>query len=288
MNNAEQKLCECGCGKCFASGKTAKGKEKRFISGHNLHIDGKSKLSMETRDKISKQKIKYYSDPENRKKLSEIMMGHAVSEEARKNMSKSIRKHFEDPDNRKKHIIRQKIAMSNPAARENNSIAQKIAQNRPEVKKKRSESLMGRPLSDSQKESIGKASKMAWSNKNEYDKGEWVKNILSGKKQATKCSPNKAERKLSLILNAVNPNEWKFVGDGQVIISGKCPDFININGQKKIVELFGDYWHKGQNPQDRIDTFAPFGYETLVVWERELKNKNVLIEKIKVFSGAKL
>lgn len=36
----------------------------------------------------------------------------------------------------------------------------------------------------------------------------------------------------------------------------------------------GDYWHKGQNPQDRIDCFTPFGYRTLVIWESELKNIN--------------
>ena len=69
---------------------------------------------------------------------------------------------------------------------------------------------------------------------------------------------NKAEKYLELILENLYPGEWKFVGDGQVRISGKCPDFININGEKKIIELFGDYWHQGQDPQNRIDIFTPF------------------------------
>lgn len=26
-------------------------------------------------------------------------------------------------------------------------------------------------------------------------------------------------------------------------IGGLCPDFVNCNGKKVIIELFGDYWH---------------------------------------------
>ena len=82
------------------------------------------------------------------------------------------------------------------------------------------------------------------------------------------------------VLNGLYPGEWKYVGNGQVIIAGKCPDFVNVNGQKKIIELFGDYWHKGQNPQDRMDLFTPFGYDILVVWEKELKDFKSLRRKI--------
>jgi hypothetical protein len=65
-----------------------------------------------------------------------------------------------------------------------------------------------------------------------------------------------------------------------MVIAGKCPDFINCNGEKKIIELFGDYWHLGENPQERIDEFKPFGFDTLVIWEKELKNANGLKEKL--------
>jgi len=74
------------------------------------------------------------------------------------------------------------------------------------------------------------------------------------------------------ILESLYPGEWKFVGDGQVIIDGKCPDFINVNGQKKIIELYGERWHRDDDPQDRINVFKPFGYDTLVIWVRELQN----------------
>jgi hypothetical protein len=101
---------------------------------------------------------------------------------------------------------------------------------------------------------------------------EWWKNPENARKALVFNSPNKQEQKLTAILESMYPGEWKFVGNGQVIIDGKCPDFININGQKKIIELYGERWHQNHDPQDRINFFKPFGYDTLVIWVRELQN----------------
>ncbi len=102
-------------------------------------------------------------------------------------------------------------------------------------------------------------------------------------KASNRCKINKAEKTLLGILDSFYPGEWKFVGDGTVIINGHCPDFINVNGQKKIIEHFGDYWHRGENSDDRGTIFAPFGYETLVIWERELKDMAAVESKIRLF-----
>lgn len=111
------------------------------------------------------------------------------------------------------------------------------------------------------------------------------KDPIFAKRRATEfgIKPNKTEIAILNLLEKLYPNEWKYTGDFSFIINGKCPDFTNVNGQKKLIELFGDYWHRGENPQDRIDIFKPFGYETLVIWEHELKNKNKLIGKIQRF-----
>lgn len=95
--------------------------------------------------------------------------------------------------------------------------------------------------------------------------------------------PNKVEEHLNTILKDNFPNEWEYVGDGKLIISGLIPDFANINGKKQLIEMFGDYWHKGENPQDRIDKFAKLGYSCLVIWESELKNPNQVIERVANF-----
>lgn len=87
--------------------------------------------------------------------------------------------------------------------------------------------------------------------------------------KARGVKPNKVERVLELILNEAYPGQWKYTGDGQFIIAGKCPDFVNVNGKKQIIEVYGDFWHRGQDPAERIDLFKQFGYSTLVVWEKE-------------------
>ncbi len=87
--------------------------------------------------------------------------------------------------------------------------------------------------------------------------------------------PNKPEIFLTQLLNKILPNEYKYVGDGQFILGGKCPDFFNVNGKKKLIELYGDYWHKNDNPQDRIDYFKKYGFDTLVIWESELQKQDL-------------
>ena len=102
------------------------------------------------------------------------------------------------------------------------------------------------------------------------------------------CTPNKKEWVLNRLLKINFPHEWKFVGNGKVIIERKNPDFININGKKQIIELFGKHWHEESEVQPRTDLFAKYGYKTLILWDTELskskrsdapKNKK-LIEKI--------
>jgi len=102
-------------------------------------------------------------------------------------------------------------------------------------------------------------------------------------KRGPQKSPNGGERKLLRILNNLHLREWKFVGNGRVILGGKNPDFINVNGKKLIIELFGKYWHTGENPKDREKIFVPFGYRTLVIWYSELRNEERVKNKIREF-----
>jgi len=120
--------------------------------------------------------------------------------------------------------------------------------------------------------------KKVWGQSEEY-KNKRVKNILRG----SSIKPNKPELAILDILNEVVPEEWKYVGDGKLIIAGKNPDFVNVNGKKQIIEVYGEYWHNGHNPEDRVNLFAEYGYSTLVIWESELKDTDKVIEKIKMF-----
>ena len=102
--------------------------------------------------------------------------------------------------------------------------------------------------------------------------------------------PNEPEKKLIKIIDS-NNFPLKYTGDGTTIIHGLCPDFIEKNGKKKIVELFGDYWHDSnrrklksyQTPRGRRAFFFKYGFDLLIVWEHELINPELVQEKISNF-----
>ncbi len=97
--------------------------------------------------------------------------------------------------------------------------------------------------------------------------------------------PNKPETKLLQILDKYWANQWKYVGDGSLMIEGKNPDFVNVNGHKLIIELFGEYWHKPNDEIVRTQIFAQYGYRVLVIWGKELNDIDKLIAKIGEYIG---
>ncbi len=116
---------------------------------------------------------------------------------------------------------------------------------------------------------------------------KYAERVIKAILKANAIKPNKAELKLNEVLQQILPNEYKYVGDGEFILAGKCPDFVNINGQKKIIELYGNYWHKGETGKERIALFKQYGYETLIVWGSELKDEEELRNKILGFADSK-
>jgi len=67
--------------------------------------------------------------------------------------------------------------------------------------------------------------------------------------------PNKKEKILLEFLDEYYPNQWKYVGDNSVNIGGRFPDFININGKKELVEMFGKHWHNIFEVSQRIEHY---------------------------------
>jgi hypothetical protein len=103
---------------------------------------------------------------------------------------------------------------------------------------------------------------------------EHVRNVL----KANAVKPNKSELRLLGILRGLDSN-WRYVGDGSLVIDGRCPDFWD--GGNRLVELFGGFWHRDDDPQERVDFFARRGYDCVVVWDSELKDVEGVIRKIK-------
>jgi len=126
---------------------------------------------------------------------------------------------------------------------------------------------------------VKNAVKRWWESCNPEVKSKRIKKawMSAGKK------PNKLELRFQEFLNRYFPGEWKYVGNGEIWIAGKCPDFWNTNGRKQIIELFGSYFHKPEDEQVRKDHFSKYGYETLVIWESELKDLDSVRSKIQNF-----
>jgi len=94
---------------------------------------------------------------------------------------------------------------------------------------------------------------------------------------------NKLEEDFEYILEENFPNKWIYAGTGSMPIGYKFPDFINEK-EKKIIEVFGNYWHRNDTGEDRTILFKQYGYSTLIIWEREIREDllNVL-EKVSNF-----
>ena len=95
--------------------------------------------------------------------------------------------------------------------------------------------------------------------------------------------PTKPEMCLTEILQKYFPNEYRYVGDGQVWIARKNPDFIH-NNDRRLIELYGLYWHKPEEADERIAHFNKYNFSTLIIWENELSDMDSLLEKIDTFN----
>jgi len=109
-------------------------------------------------------------------------------------------------------------------------------------------------------------------------------------REAQQKRPTQGELALIDLFNRYNL-PYKYVGDGAVVIYGLNPDFINYNGQKKIIEFFGSYWHNDRDDlpyerteEGRKEVFAQLGYQTLVIWDHELQDLDKLLSKICLFT----
>ena len=105
--------------------------------------------------------------------------------------------------------------------------------------------------------------------------------------EAWNKKPTQLEKDIDSIVQPLFPNEYRYNGnyDLGISIDGKIPDFVNINGKKKAIDAYGDHWHEGEYPQIRIDLFKEYGWDLLVIWQHELRDRDAVIQKILKFHG---
>ncbi len=96
--------------------------------------------------------------------------------------------------------------------------------------------------------------------------------------------PSYPENQL-IMFNELYDLKLKYVGNGTLMIGTKNPDFVDSSGTK-LIEIWGEHWHKGQDPNDRISYFSNYGYSCLIIWASELKDTICVISKIQKFVEA--
>lgn len=112
---------------------------------------------------------------------------------------------------------------------------------------------------------------------------------------ALRKSPNGLEKQFNELLQSNFPNEYKYVGNGEVMIGSKFPDFININKQKKVILLNGTYWHTKRKGWENLskeeiekrekEPYEKFGFKVLHIWDYQLKRPKNVIKLVKEFTS---
>lgn len=168
-------------------------------------------------------------------------------------------------------------------------ISNKVAAHRPGVQEKRIASL--KKYYEKHPEARARRSTTMMGDKNPMKNSEVRKKQLEAVRNPgvikRRCigqlkHPNKSEMKLFNILQEIHPGYIQFVGydDGRIKIAGLEPDFIFVDGQRKLIEHFGNHWHKPEEERTRINHFREAGWDCLVIWDYELDEIETLKQKL--------
>jgi hypothetical protein len=117
-------------------------------------------------------------------------------------------------------------------------------------------------------------------------KNRRIKRVLKGLMK----KPTKLELRVGEILERRFPGEWKYVGDGKLVVGGKCPDYVHRDG-RKVLEVFGGQWHDPdvsfkdkipfhQTEEGVIKHYASYGYNCCVIWDYEVGDEALILKKL--------
>ena len=158
-------------------------------------------------------------------------------------------------------------------------------------------SLRNRKFSLEHRRHIAEAckGKKAW---NKGEKRPWLSELnrdptfIQKKLRGLIKYPSGPEQELMKIIKEENL-PLVYTGDGSKIIGGLNPDFVDVNGLDKIIEVFGRVYHDPeksyfevpniQREATRKAIYKKLGFGCLIVWEEELKNPELVVAKITSF-----
>lgn len=130
-----------------------------------------------------------------------------------------------------------------------------------------------------------------------YDTKEYREKHLRSTLKALFERPTKLERQFIRFFKEHNL-PFNYCGDGTLVINGRCPDFVENDGKKMVIEVADKFqkmlWDRRKYKswqgyeKNRIVFFKNFGWKCLTLWKDELENnpENVL-DEVNEFIGGK-
>lgn len=146
------------------------------------------------------------------------------------------------------------------------------------------------PKSDETKKKISLAktgipSKKAGIKTGYVPKSAFKKGRVPSQEEIRKCLVRREKSSLEIKFeNIIKKNNlpYKFVGNGEVIIGRKNPDFVNTNGRKIAIEVF---YNKHKNifrggvdawKENRVKVFNSYGWDILFFNETQVNENDVI------------
>lgn len=210
-----------------------------------------------------------------RKKLSESLKGH-------KSWSKGLTKETDERVTKISEALKSKPSGSKgkkfPKEKYPNYGMRNKKHSR-ETKVKESKSHKDKKYDEKHRRKISESKKKIWQDP-EFQRIMAIARVLK---------PNKLEQ----FFDELTPKYIYYVGNFTFFIVTKKqthnPDF-KIKGQRKIIELFGNYWHKGEDPKELIKEYAEAGWECKIFWEKEVydNTEKILKETLEFIREKKL
>ncbi len=157
------------------------------------------------------------------------------------------------------------------------------------VANKGKQNTLGHKLSEEHKKKIRDGNLLRW--QDGIKRTKWLTAIF----QSTHRRPTKPERLLTELLEAKFPGHFAYNGDFSqgVTLNRMVPDFININGEKSVIEVFGDAFHRPEvawkpigyrsTEKGRTEAYEELGYKCLIIWESDFKKPDAVVNKLSSF-----
>src|SRR3990167_10792678 len=133
------------------------------------------------------------------------------------------------------------------------------------------EARQGTKLSEKTKEKIRESGKKLFSNR------EYREKRLELMLRALLKRPTSLEKRMIDLIQKHNL-PYKYTGNGSFWIGypPKNPDFVNVNGEKKLIEVGNVYHHQGDYIEKRRKHYAQYGWESYIFIKDNLDEKQIL------------